>query len=119
MTDTAPIQKAVQVIRRVASGTFNDGFIHAGNLAYLSMLAIFPFFILGAALFDMIGGRANAEAMVEAVAQALPNSVAAVIVPVAEDVIYARSGWLLWLGAAVGPGCLAARGAFPTTEVVG
>ena len=102
MTDTAPIPKAVQVIRRVAVGTFNDGFIHAGNLAYLSMLAIFPFFILGAALFDLIGGRANAEAMVEAVARAMPNSVAAVIVPVAEDVIYARSGWLLWLGAAVG-----------------
>ena len=92
----------MQVIRRVASGTFNDGFIHAGNLAYLSMLAIFPFFILGAALFDLIGGRANAAALIEAVARALPDSVALVIVPVAEDVIYARSGWLFWLGAAVG-----------------
>ena len=90
------------VIRRVAVGTFNDGFIHAGNLAYLSMLAIFPFFILGAALFDLIGGRANAEAMIDAVGRALPDSVASVIEPVAEDVIYARSGWLLWLGAAVG-----------------
>jgi membrane protein len=90
------------VIRRVAVGTFNDGFIHAGNLAYLSMLAIFPFFILGAALFDLIGGRANAEAMIDAVVRALPDSVASVIEPVAEDVIYARSGWLLWLGAAVG-----------------
>ena len=28
-------------------GTFNDGFLYAGNLAYLSMLAIFPFFITG------------------------------------------------------------------------
>ncbi len=90
------------VIRRVAVGTFNDGFIHAGNLAYLSMLAIFPFFILGAALFDLIGGRANAEAMIDTVARALPTAVASVIEPVAEDVIYARSGWLLWLGAAVG-----------------
>jgi membrane protein len=90
------------VIRRVAVGTFNDGFIHAGNLAYLSMLAIFPFFILGAALFDLIGGRDNAEAMIDTVARALPAAVASVIEPVAEDVIYARSGWLLWLGAAVG-----------------
>lgn len=102
MTDTAPLQQALRVIRRVASGTFNDGFIHAGNLAYLSMLAIFPFFILGAALFDLIGGRANAKALIEAVVRALPQSVASVIEPVAEDVIYARSGWLLWLGAAVG-----------------
>ena len=90
------------VLRRVVTGTFNDGFIHAGNLAYLAMLAIFPFFILGAALFDLIGGRANAEVMIAAVARGLPDSVAQVIVPVAEDVIYARSGWLFWLGAAVG-----------------
>ena len=71
------------MIRRVAVGTFNDGFIHAGNLAYLSMLAIFPFFILGAALFDLIGGRENAEAMIAAVTRALPDSVASVIGPVA------------------------------------
>jgi membrane protein len=90
------------VLRRVAEGTFTDGFIHAGNLAYLAMLAIFPFFILGAALFDLIGGRDNAEAMIFAVARAMPASVAEVIVPVAEDVIYARSGWLLWIGGAVG-----------------
>jgi membrane protein len=102
VTRPALLSQSVAVIRRVVSGTFNDGFIHAGNLAYLAMLAIFPFFILGAALFDLIGGRANARAMVEAVAGALPSSVAAVIVPVAEDVIYARSGWLLWLGAGVG-----------------
>ncbi|WP_379923066.1 YihY/virulence factor BrkB family protein [Erythrobacter sp. R86502] len=93
---------AGRVARRVAVDTFNDGFIHAGNLAYLSMLAIFPFFILGAALFDLIGGRDNAETMVAVVARAMPESVAAVIVPVAETVIYARSGWLLWAGAAVG-----------------
>lgn len=90
------------VVRQVATDTFNDGFIHAGNLAYLAMLAIFPFFILGAALFDLIGGRDNAEAIILSVAQALPHAVAETIVPVAEDVIYARSGWLLWAGGAVG-----------------
>lgn len=102
MRDTTPFPQAMAVIRRVASGTFADGFIHAGNLAYLAMLAIFPFFILGAALFDLIGGRENTAAMIDAVMRALPNSVASVIEPVAEDVIYARSGWLLWFGAGVG-----------------
>jgi membrane protein len=95
------MRDTMAVLREVAVDTFNDGFIHAGNLAYLSMVAIFPFFILGAALFNLIGGRENSEAMVIAVAQALPVSVAEVIVPVAETVITARSGWLLWLGAAV------------------
>ena len=90
------------VTRRVAVHTFTDGFIHAGNLAYLSMLAIFPFFILGAALFDIIGGRENAQTIVLSVARAMPSSVASVIVPVADKVIYARSGWLLWVGGAVG-----------------
>jgi membrane protein len=94
--------KAWVIVRRVAIATFNDGFIHAGNLAYLSMLALFPFFILGAALFDIIGGRENAQAMVAAVARAMPDSVATVIVPVAETAIYARSGWLLWVGGVVG-----------------
>lgn len=89
------------VARRVVVSTFNDGFIHAGNLAYLSMLAIFPFFILGAALFDLIGGRDNAQTIVLSVARALPTSVSTVIVPVAETVIYARSGWLLWAGGLV------------------
>lgn len=96
------IARGWAVACKVVDDTFRDGFIHAGNLAYLAMLAIFPFFILGAALFDLIGGRDNAETMIFAIAQAMPSSVAQVIVPVAEDVIYARSGWLLWLGAGVG-----------------
>lgn len=102
MSKTASLRQAVAIIRRVAIGTFNDGFIHAGNLAYLAMLAIFPFFILGAALFDLIGGRENAVAMVGAVMRAMPPTVAAVIAPVAETVIFARSGMLLWLGAGIG-----------------
>lgn len=102
MNGIASSHPALTVIRRVAIGTYNDGFIHAGNLAYLSMLAIFPFFILGAALFELIGGRDNALGMIEAVGRALPPTVTAVISPVAEDVIHARSGWLLWLGAVVG-----------------
>lgn len=102
MSKTASFRQAAAIIRRVAIGTFNDGFIHAGNLAYLAMLAIFPFFILGAALFDLIGGRENAAAMVEAVMRAMPPTVSAVIAPVAETVIFARSGMLLWLGAGIG-----------------
>ncbi|MFM7376815.1 MAG: YihY/virulence factor BrkB family protein [Erythrobacter sp.] len=98
----SPPARIWAVVKAVATDTFNDGFIHAGNLAYLGMLSIFPFFILGAALFDLIGGRENAEAMIRSVALALPDSVAATIVPVAEDVVYARSGWLLWAGGAVG-----------------
>ncbi len=92
----------IEVARRTLIGTYNDGFIHAGNLAYLSMLAIFPFFILGAAFFELIGGRSQAVSLIETVVLALPPTVARVIEPTAGDVIYARTGWLLWFGAGIG-----------------
>ena len=53
-----PGTRAWEVAKRTLVGTYNDGFIHAGNLAYLSMLAIFPFFILGAAVFSAFGEEA-------------------------------------------------------------
>ena len=97
-----PGTRAWDVAKRTLVGTYNDGFIHAGNLAYLSMLAIFPFFILGAAIFSAFGEAAERAAMINAVLYALPRVVRDVIEPVARDVIEARSGWLLWVGAIVG-----------------
>ncbi|QUL37355.1 YihY/virulence factor BrkB family protein [Erythrobacter sp. JK5] len=96
-----PGTRAFEVVKRTAVGTYNDGFIHAGNLAYLSMLAIFPFFILGAAAFELIGGREQTNALVDTVVMAMPPTVASAIAPVAQDVMGAREGWLLWFGAAV------------------
>ena len=96
-----PGTRAWEVAKRTLVGTYNDGFIHAGNLAYLSMLAIFPFFILGAAVFSAFGEEAERAATINAVLYALPPIVGNVIEPVARDVIEARSGWLLWAGAGV------------------
>ena len=97
-----PGTRFFEILKRVAIGTFNDGFIHAGNLAYLSMLAIFPFFITGAALFSIIGEDSERAATINAVILALPPVVAEVIEPVARNVIEQRSGWLLWAGGLVG-----------------
>ena len=96
-----PGSRAFEVMKRTLVGTYNDGFIHAGNLAYLAMLSIFPFFILGAAIFSLFGEEAERAATINAVLVALPPMVGNVIEPVARDVIEARSGWLLWAGAAV------------------
>lgn len=94
--------RAAAIVKRVAIGAWDDGFIHAGNLAYMAMLAIFPFFIFGAAVFSAIGEAGERAATIRAVLLALPPVVANVIEPVAMNVIDARSGWLLWAGAAVG-----------------
>ena len=89
------------VTRRVLLGAWNDGFIHAGNLAYMTILAIFPFFILGSAIFSLFGEEAARNAMVDGILVALPPMIREVVGPVAHSVIDLRSGWLLWAGAAV------------------
>ncbi|MFN4113435.1 MAG: YihY/virulence factor BrkB family protein [Sphingomonadaceae bacterium] len=97
-----PGSRTFEVLQRVIVGTWNDGSIHAGNLAYMTVLAIFPFFILGAALFSALGEEAERAAAIDALVRAVPPVVAQVIEPVARSVIEARSGWLLWAGGAVG-----------------
>ena len=97
-----PGTKVFQVAKRVLVGCFNDGMIHAGNLAYMSVLAIFPFFITGAAIFSAIGEEAERAATINAILIALPPVVAEVIEPVARSVVEARSGWLLWVGGLFG-----------------
>lgn len=96
-----PGTRAFETIRRTLVGTWQDGFIHAGNLAYLSMLAIFPFFIIGAALFELIGGREQALELVNTVVTAMPPTVSRLIGPVAGEIVDVPQGWLLWLGAGV------------------
>ena len=91
-----------RVIARVWTGAYHDGFIHAGNLAYMAILALFPFFITVGAAFSLLGEQSQREASVHTFLQALPPVVAAALEPVAMDVIVARSGWLLWVGGLVG-----------------
>ncbi|MGB3712569.1 MAG: YihY/virulence factor BrkB family protein [Erythrobacter sp.] len=96
-----PGTRAFEIAKRTLVGTYSNGFMYAGNLAYLSMLAIFPFFIIGAALFELIGGREESARLIAVVLASMPPTVGEAIGPVANDVIEAREGWLLWFGAAV------------------
>ncbi len=98
----APCSRPRAILQRVIVGTYNDGFIHAGNLAYMAMLAIFPFFITAAALFSLIGEESERAATINAILIALPPSVGEVIGPVARSVVAERSGWLLWMGGLFG-----------------
>ena len=91
-----------RVFARVWTGAYHDGFIHAGNLAYMGILALFPFFITVGAAFSLIGEQAQRAASVHTFLKALPPIVATALEPVAMDVIVARSGWLLWVGGVVG-----------------
>ena len=57
-----PGSRFLEVVKRVVTGTVNDGFIHAGNFAYMAILSLFPFFITGAAIFTLFGGLFGAVA---------------------------------------------------------
>lgn len=94
--------RAWEVIKRVAIGVYSDGFIHAGNLAYLALLSIFPFVIVAAAVARLFGQTAEGMDAVNALLQTMPPNVADVLRHPIHDVIEARSGSLLWLGALVG-----------------
>lgn len=98
----APGTRPFRVAKRVAVGVYSDGFIHAGNLAYLSLLSIFPFVIVAAAVARAFGQSTEGLAAVQALLQTMPPRVADVLRNPIQDVLEARSGGLLWLGAAVG-----------------
>jgi membrane protein len=87
---------------RVAVGVYSDGFIHAGNLAYLTLLSLFPFFIVTAALARLAGRSGDGMRLVHSFMDTLPHSVAELLSRPISDVLAARTGSLLWLGALVG-----------------
>jgi membrane protein len=97
-----PGTQPFEVMKRVAVGTYSDGFIHAGNLAYLSLMTLFPFFIVAAAVASIFGRTQDGVQAVNAFLTTVPRGVADVVRQPISDVLHARSGPLLWLGGLVG-----------------
>ena len=97
-----PRLTAWEVIKRVALGVYSDGFIHAGNLAYLSIVALFPFFIFAAAVAHLLGQSQDAALTVANVLRRLPPDVAVTLREPVHEVLTVRTGSLLWLGGIVG-----------------
>src|SRR6476620_3489960 len=97
-----PRTTAIEVVKRIAIGVYNDGFIHAGNLAYLSIVALFPFFIVAAAVAHLLGQGQDAQLTVMNVLRRLPPDVASTLREPINEVLTIRTGPLLWFGAIVG-----------------
>ncbi|MBV8686222.1 MAG: YihY/virulence factor BrkB family protein [Alphaproteobacteria bacterium] len=97
-----PGQYGFEVVKRVAIGVYTDGFIHAGNLAYLALMTVFPFVIVAAAVARLFGQTEGGVQAVVALLQTMPPNVADVLRKPISDVLTARSGNLLWLGGLVG-----------------
>ena len=97
-----PQVTAIEVIKRVATGVWSDGFIHAGNLAFLALLALFPFLIFAAAVAQLLGQSEDAQLAVYNILRQMPRGVADTLRAPIEQVLAARTGPLLWFGAIVG-----------------
>ncbi|WP_375403568.1 YihY/virulence factor BrkB family protein [uncultured Sphingomonas sp.] len=97
-----PGERALEVTKRSLLGVYNVGFIHAGNLAYLALTAIFPFFIVAAAILALFGQDDETQRTVMSFLRTLPPDTAELLRKPLADVIAARTGSLLWLGALVG-----------------
>jgi membrane protein len=97
-----PGSRPFEIVKRVLVGVYNDGFIHAGNLAYLSLLSMFPFFIAAAALTQLLGRPEDIAHAVRVILTQVPPDVAEVLRDPISEVLTARTGPLLWFGGLVG-----------------
>lgn len=92
-------RRAWAVVRDTVVGTWADGFTHAGNLAYLSLLTLFPFFIILATVAGTLGRTDEGLLAIDGFLRALPPDVASLVAKPIEDVINVRaSNGLLTFG---------------------
>lgn len=89
------------ITKRVFVGIFANGFMYAGNIAYLALLTVFPFFILAAAIASIFGQSTEALRAVDSFLFTLPPTVAGLLRKPIADVLAARTGSLLVLGGLV------------------
>src|ERR1041384_4869524 len=87
-----PQVTAWEVVKVIAIVVYNDGFIHAGNLAYLSIVALFPFFIVAAAVAHLLDQGQEAMLTDASVLHRLPPSVTATLQERIEEVLTVRTG---------------------------
>ena len=97
-----PGSAAWEVAKRAGLGVYNDGFIYAGNLAYLALMTLFPFFITAAAVLSILGQSRETQHAVASFLHVLPPDVGELLRKPITDVLAARTGSLLWLGGLVG-----------------
>lgn len=102
LSHIGPGSHIFEFLRRMLVGVYNDGFIHAGNLAYLTLLAMFPFFIILAAVAQIVGRPDENIEAIHSLVRAFPPSIGKLVEETAVQVLSLRTGPLLWFGAAIG-----------------
>ncbi len=89
------------VAQRAFGRTIEDGYIHAGHIAYLAIVTLFPLAILIMAVTAAFGGTEAGRSTIATLLALLPADLAEPFRPVIAQVLAARTGWLLWAGGLV------------------
>lgn len=88
-----------RVAHETIAGVWADGFTHAGNLAYLSLLTLFPFFIVLATVAGTLGRTDDGIRALAGFMKLLPPDVATLVAKPIADVTEVRaSAGLLTFG---------------------
>ncbi len=87
--------RPVEVLKRVLFGVFDEGFLHAGNLAYLSLLTLFPFFVLIGTIAGFLGRSGDGVRAVRTFLETVPPSVADVLAEPIAALLRQGSGSLI------------------------
>lgn len=66
-------------LTRVSEGVYAEGFVHAGNLAFMALLTLFPFFIVLAALAQFFGRTEDGLQAVSMFLENVPPSVSSAL----------------------------------------
>ncbi len=96
------VHKSAEIARRVVAGVYTDGFTQAGNFAYLSLVALFAFSIVAAAIAGAFGQTQAGIELIKAFFTTVPPSAADALRGPLENAMNARTGPLLWFSALVG-----------------
>ena len=94
--------RAAALARETILPTLRSGSIPAGNIAYLSIVTLFPLVILITAATNMFGRTDAGQAAIAGLMAALPDQAARLLRPVIVEVLTERTGNLLWVGGLVG-----------------
>lgn len=82
-------------------GVYSEGFVHAGNFAYLSLVTLFAFCVVAAAIAGSFGQTQSGLALIDAFFRTVPDGVEGTLKGPVLAAMSARSGPLLWLSALV------------------
>lgn len=93
--------RTAYLVWRALGNVFRDGFVHAGNLAYLSLTTIFPLFILLTAIAGVLGRTEDGQQAVAGFLQTLPRDVAEPLAPAITSVLSTQTAGVLTFGALV------------------